>query len=66
MRKQQQEKYRFKQLETHIQAAGCKTTPEPSPLPKEIILFPGVSIKKTESGIQDILNNFLREIGYVE
>jgi len=66
MRKQKQKKYRAAQLETIPQAAGCKTTLEPPPLPTRIIPFPGVSLGKANGGIQDILNDFLREIGYVE
>ena len=66
MRKQKQEKYRATQLETILQAAGCETTPEPSPLPARIIPFPGVTLAAPDDDFQTQLDGFLREIGYIE
>jgi len=72
MRKQQeikyhtQEKFRAVQPETRLQAAGCETTPEPSPLQAKIIPFPGVMLVAPDDDFQTQLDGFLREIGYIE
>jgi len=63
---QAQEKYRDVQSETHLQAVGCETAPELPITKAKIIPFPGVSLKESDGGIQDMLNGFLREIGYIE
>jgi len=63
---QAQEKYRDAQPETRLQAAGCETTPEPSPLPERIIPFPGVTLAAPDDDFQTRIDGFLREIGYIE
>ena len=65
-----QEKYRDAQLETRLQAAGCKATPESSPLQARIIPFPGAPLPDNSPANKDKFQNdlegFLREIGYIE
>jgi len=53
--------------ETRLQAAGCKTTPKPSPLQARIIPFPGVTLTAPDDDVfQTQLDGFLREMGYIE
>ena len=49
-----------------LQAAGCETAPEPSPLPAKIIPFPGVTLTAPDDDFQTQIDGFLREIGYIE
>jgi hypothetical protein len=62
---QAQEKYRNEQMETHLKAAGCETVPALPSTTAKIIPFPGV-LKEADGGIQDTLEGFLHEIGYIE
>jgi len=63
---QAQEEYRDVQMETHLQTVGCETAPEPPLTKAKIIPFPYVSTKEVDGDIQGILDDFLREIGYIE
>jgi hypothetical protein len=65
---QPQEKDRTAQLEIRLQAAGCETAPEAIQRTEtKIIPFPGVTLATPEDDIfQNGLNDFLREMGYVE
>jgi hypothetical protein len=52
--------------EVRLQAAGCGTAPEAVQRPEtKIIPFPGVALDH-EVTYQNALDDFLREIGYVE
>jgi hypothetical protein len=52
--------------ETRLKAAGCETAPETAQRTEaKIIPFPGVSID-SEVTYQNALDDFLREIGYID
>jgi len=51
--------------ETSLQATSCETTPEPPCSGRKIIPFPGVTIDQGDR-FQNGLDDFLREMGYIE
>jgi hypothetical protein len=53
-------------MEARLQAAGCETAPEAVQRTEtKIIPFPGVSLPEPD-GFQNGLDDFLREMGYIE